>query len=323
MKKLTVLIPMYNEEENVVSTLQKVNDTLYSLNVDYEILVVNDGSKDRTLELLKEEARKNKRVRIISYEKNKNIGYALKVGFGRAKGEYVITIDSDLSYDSKYIIDLYKELVNTNYDIIQGSPYMKGGDALGIPRLRLLISKLSNMFFSYVIGANVHTVTGMLRGYKKEVLDSLYLESNGPQIMMEIFSKAVLLNYKIKEIPAILKGREKGKSKFQNQLKKVFSEYFSLLYSDKPIVFFKMIGVFLIVLALIYSGVKITWYLLGRVSLSEPVITNPVVILVLLGGLILFFSIIINQFTQIKKDLLIVQKQNKHIEKLLEDEKRH
>ena len=117
---------------------------------------------------------------------NKNIGSALRIGFDRAKGDYIITIDSDLSYDANYIKDLYNELVNTNYDIIQGSPYMKGGDALGIPRLRLLISKISNMFFSYVIGAKVHTVTGMLRGYKREVIDSLVIKSSGPEIMFEI-----------------------------------------------------------------------------------------------------------------------------------------
>lgn len=317
--KLTVLIPMYNEEENVVSTIKKVSDVLYNLNVESEIVVVNDGSTDNTLKLLKEQADENKRLRIITYEKNKNLGGALKIGFDRSKGDYIITIDSDLSYDAKYIADLYNEAERTNFDIIQGSPYMRGGHALGVPRLRLLISKASNKFFSYVIGANVHTVTGMLRCYKKEVIDSLVLESNGPEIMFEILSKAVLLNFKIKEIPAVLKGREKGKSKFQNQLKKVFSEYFSLLYSEKPIVFFKFLGIFLIILALIYASIKIVWYSLGRISLSEPVITNPVVILVLLGSLIFFFAIIINQFTQLQKNLLIVQKQNKEIQNKLKE----
>ena len=317
--KLTVLIPMYNEEENVVSTIKKVSDVLYSLNVESEILVVNDGSTDNSLKLLKEQADENKRLRIITYEKNKNLGGALKVGFDRAKGDYIVTIDSDLSYDAKYIADLYNEAEKTNYDIIQGSPYMKGGHALGIPHLRLLISKASNRFFSYVIGANVHTVTGMLRCYKKEVIDSLVLESNGPEIMFEILSKAVLLNFKIKEIPAILKGREKGKSKFQHQLKKVFSEYFSLLYSEKPIVFFKFLGIFLITLALIYAGFQIGLYLTGKILSNEPVITNPVIVLVILGALIFFFAIIINQFTQLQKNLLIIQKQNKEIQNKLKE----
>ena len=75
-----------------------------------------------------------------------------------------------------------------------------------------------------------------------------------------------------------------------------------------------MLGIFLIILALIYSGIKISWYALGRVSLSEPVITNPVIILVLLGFLIFFFAIIINQFTQLQKNLLIIQKQNKELQ---------
>jgi len=312
--KLSIIIPMYNEQENVVNTLKKVSDVLYSMNIDYELIIVNDGSTDNTLDLLKKEAEKYKRLRIITYEKNRNLGGALKIGFEKAKGDHIITIDSDLSYDAKFIADLYHEAERSNYDIIQGSPYMKGGSALGVPPLRLIISKASNRFFSYLIGVNIHTVTGMLRCYKKEVIDSLVLESNGPEIMFEILSKSVLLGFKIKEIPAILKGRERGISKFQHQLKKVFSEYFSLLYSEKPIVFFKMLGIFLIILALIYSGIKISWYALGRVSLSEPVITNPVIILVLLGFLIFFFAIIINQFTQLQKNLLIIQKQNKELQ---------
>src|SRR3989344_2870729 len=201
--KLSVIIPMYNEQENVVNTLKKVSDVLYSMNIDYELIIVNDGSTDNTLDLLKKEA-----------EKNRNLGGALKIGFEKAKGEHIITIDSDLSYDAKFIADLYHEAERSNYDIIQGSPYMKGGSALGVPPLRLIISKASNRFFSYLIGVNIHTVTGMLRCYKKEVIDSLVLESNGPEIMFEILSKSVLLGFKIKEIPAILKGRERGISKF-------------------------------------------------------------------------------------------------------------
>src|SRR3989344_2989769 len=139
--KLSVIIPMYNEQENVVNTLKKVSDVLYSMNIDYELIIVNDGSTDNTLDLLKKEAEKYKRLRIITYEKNRNLGGALKIGFEKAKGDHIITIDSDLSYDAKFIADLYHEAERSNYDIIQGSPYMKGGSALGIPPLRLIISK--------------------------------------------------------------------------------------------------------------------------------------------------------------------------------------
>lgn len=310
---------MYNEEENVVITLQKVNDVLYSLNTDYEILVVNDGSKDRTLDILKEQNSKNKKLRIVTYPKNKGLGAALKIGFERAKGDFVITIDSDLSYDAKYIAEIYNELNNANFDIIQGSPYMKGGQALNVPKFRLFVSKISNKFISYAISANVHTVTGMLRGYRKEVLDSLVLESNGPEIMVEILTKAALLGFKIKEIPAVLKGRERGKSKFQNQIRKIGAEYFSLLFAVKPIVFFKITGLFLVFLGFIYGLYLVSKYIRGLIETGHPVITNPIVILVILGALISFFSIIINQFTQIKKDLLIIQKQNKNIEKFLKE----
>jgi len=320
-KKLSVIIPMYNEEENVANTLKKVNDVLDSINIDSEVIVVNDGSTDRTLEILKAEVQKYKRFKIATYERNRNLGYALKFGFERASGDYIITIDSDLSYDAKYITDLYHQLERTNFDIIQGSPYMKGGGVLGLSSRRLLISKISNKFIGYAIGANIHTVTGMLRGYRREVLDSLYLEANGPQIMVEILAKASLLGFKIKEIPAVLKGREKGKSKFQNQVKKVAAEYFSLLFAEKPIVFFKMSGFFLLFVSLLYLVYQISRYVSGVINLSDPIITNPVVILIVLGVLTLFFSIILQNMTQLKRDLLIIQKQNKELYRKLKGEK--
>ena len=316
---LSVILPMYNEEENVAPTLKEVRGVLSTLNVPFEIIAVDDGSKDATLKLLQNEAKKIKELKIIAYKPNHGLGYALRQGFDAASGEYVITLDSDLSYDAKYIVDIYNTFQKSHVDVVVGSPYMKGGKALGVQPKRLLISKASNKFISYAIGANVNTVTGILRGYTKEVLDSLVLESNGPQIMTEVLEKAALLNFKIHEIPAVLKGRIRGTSKFQNQVKKVGKEYFNLLVNDKPTILIKMTGAGLIFLGIIYSGFILVDFLAGNIPQNSPVITNPILLTLLLGALLFFVAVILKQFTQMKKHLLFIQKQNKALDKLLRE----
>ena len=317
MKTVAVILPMYNEEENVIPTILEVRKVLSGLNVDFEIIAVNDGSKDNTLKLLQEQAKKVKELRVVSYTPNKGLGNAIQAGFATADSSYVLTVDSDLSYDAKYIADIYNTFQKYNVDIVVGSPYMKGGRALGVPPKRLLISKASNRFISYAIGANVHTVTGILRGYKKEVVDALVLESTGPQIMTEILEKAALLNFKIMEIPAILKGRVRGTSKFQNQVRKVAKQYIDLLVSDKPLILVKLTGLGLISVGIIYALYMVYLFSFNLLNVNEPVITNPIMLTLLLGFFLFFVAIILKQFTQIKKHLLIIQKQNKHLEQLL------
>ena len=93
-------------------------------------------------------------------------------------------------------------------DIAVGSPYMEGGNVKNVPFIRLFISKIANKFVGFSMPKNLSTVTSVLRAYRREVLDSMELESNGTNINLEILSKAIATRYKIKEVPAVLEGRE-------------------------------------------------------------------------------------------------------------------
>src|SRR4030043_1484850 len=125
---LSIVIPMFNEAENAKSTLKQVEEAMVSFQGIYEIVAVNDGSTDQTLEELKRVADKNEKVKIISYAKNFGRGRALREGFKRSKGEIVVSIDADLSYDPHYILDFVKALqTEQDIDFVLASPYMPGG----------------------------------------------------------------------------------------------------------------------------------------------------------------------------------------------------
>ena len=209
--KISVIIPMFNEEENVLNTLNCVNDILKEYD-DYEIIAVDDGSYDNTFELSSEYASNNPNIVILQHSINRGMGAALRTGFKEARGNIVITIDADLSYDPYYIPKLVNALDEAT-DIVIGSQYMDGGKTEDIPFLRLFISKMANRIVGYAMADNISTVTGVLRAYREEVLDSIELESNGTEINPEILAKAKAIGFNIKEIPVTLEGRKLGKSK--------------------------------------------------------------------------------------------------------------
>ena len=234
--KISVIIPMYNEEDNVLRTLVEVNRVMKDYE-DYEILVVDDGSKDETYRLAEEFSSDNPYVHLIKQPVNMGMGRALRTGFEHARGEIIITIDADLSYNASHINLLASELINNpTVDIAVGSPYMEGGDVKNVPFIRLFISRIANKFVGYSMPENLSTVTSVLRAYRREVLDSMELESNGTDINLEILSKAIATRYKIKEVPAVLEGRELGKSKLKFKSKTISHVLFSLY--EKPMILF-------------------------------------------------------------------------------------
>ncbi len=118
-----------------------------------------------------------------------------------------------------------------------------GGNVKNVPFSRLFISKVANKFVGFSMPQNLSTVTSVLRAYRREVVESMELESNDTNINLEILSKAIATRYKIKEVPAVLEGRELGKSKLKFRSKTISHVIFSLY--EKPMILFGVIGLVL------------------------------------------------------------------------------
>jgi len=312
---LSIIIPMFNEAENAEHTLARVEESLASFQGDYEIIAVNDGSTDNTLEVLQGIAGLNKRIKVVSYPRNIGRGMALRKGFCEARGEVIVSIDADLSYSPHYILELIKTLEdNPDVDFVLASPYMPGGGVKNVPFLRLWISKLGNKILRFTMPNRIYTSTGIFRAYRKKVLDSLELESDGKEIHLEILSKAMALGFRAKEVPTILTSRKRGKSKFK--FKRTATSHLIFSAFEKPMMIFGLIGILTLGIGLIIGAYVVYLRISGDLTPGRPLITFA--ILLILGGIqILSFGFIALQILALRKEILRVQKENLELGNLI------
>jgi dolichol-phosphate mannosyltransferase len=305
---LSIIIPMFNESENAESTLSRVEEALVSFKGTYEIIAVNDGSLDNTLEILNRLAEQDRKLKVVSYSKNVGRGMALKKGFKESSGEVIVSIDADLSYSPHYILDFVETLrKEPELDFVLASPYMPGGGVQNVPALRLYISKLGNKILRLAMPNRIYTSTGIFRAYRKKVLDSLELESDGKEIHLEILSKALALGYRVKEIPAILTSRKRGKSKFKFKKTAISHLVFSVF--EKPVIIFGFVGLLILTIGFLIGIYIVYLRFSGELTAGRPLITFA--LLLILGGIqILSFGFIAIQIVSLRREILRIQKEN-------------
>lgn len=269
---LSVVIPCYNEEAILSNNLNCIIQFLVSKNEKYswEIVLVNDGSKDKTGIIADEFAGKFENVRVIHHPVNLNLGLAMQTGFKNSKGEIIIVLDIDLSYSVENIEKLSDKLIETSADIVVASPYMKGGKVIAVPFLRRVMSKFVNRFMRMAAQDKYFTFTGMVRAYKSEFIKSLNLKTRDYEINPEIMYKSMILRARIIEIPATLDWREQNKfaGKRTSSIR-VFRGVFSGMMSGfifRPYIFFFGVGIVLMGLALF----ELIW-LLHNIIVDLPV----------------------------------------------------
>jgi glycosyltransferase involved in cell wall biosynthesis len=250
---VSVVVPAYNEAEILTTNLTTLCDYLGRLEEMYrwELIIVNDGSTDDTGRLAEAFAEGRENVRVLHHKTNFRLGQTLRYAFGNCLGEYVVTIDCDLSYGPEHIGRLLTELRSTNAKIVIASPYAKNGQTTNIPFVRRFLSRSANRFLAATARGGLSTLTGMVRGYDRRFLSTLNLRSMGTDINTEILYKAELLGAKVVEIPAHLDwtfsqsaGRRRGSL---NALANSTNSYLLSGFIFRPVLFF--IGPGLVVLA--------------------------------------------------------------------------
>jgi len=289
---------MYNEEENVKHVVAKTDKVMGQYD-DYEIICVDDGSTDRTLDELEKALPDHPALTIVSYKPNGGMGHALKKGFEKATGDVIITLDADMTFRPEDIPVLMEHI--DGYDMVIGSPYIKGGGLEGVPFYREIISRLGNFVLSRSMPYNIKSTTTVFRAYKKELLDSMDIESEKMEINPEILAKAGTLGFKIIEVPVRLSKREYGESKF-----KFFSGakgHFWLSAYEKPFLIFGFFGLLLIIIGIISGAYILNLFFRNELDPNRPLI-NMTVLLVVSGLLVLLFGFVSNQILQIKREIL-------------------
>ena len=209
--KLSIIIPCWNEEMNVPRFVNEVWPVLAATGEQFEVIIVDDGSTDRTVEEIKKIIKPE--VRLVDYGCHQGLGAAVRAGINAATGDYTIILDSDLTFHPSLISRLLAaKREHTAADFIIGSPQL-GGYGVGIPAWRLVISKLANFIYYILLGKKITSINQIFRLYTTAYLKKLSLTAIGFDINAEILFKLVFRGHTFIEIPAELTQRQFGVSK--------------------------------------------------------------------------------------------------------------
>jgi glycosyltransferase involved in cell wall biosynthesis len=299
---VSVVIPMFNEEENVVDTLSAVATALGAEGWSYELVPVNDGSTDATAVELEHLAAGDVRIRPVIYHVNRGRGYALRRGFAVAAGDIVVTLDADLSYTPDVGVGMVRMLLaDPELDCVLASPYMPGGAVEGVPFARLAFSRVGNWVLRRALPQPVYTSTGIVRAYRAGSLRQLALESDSKEIHLEILSQAMTLGWRIAEMPAVLRTRRKGTSKFKPRATVASHLLFSVL--SRPADLLSYAGIAVLVAALAVGAYLLSVYFGGELNPERPLMT--IMLLLFVGGAIMLsFSLIAAQVVELRRALI-------------------
>ncbi|MFN3477556.1 MAG: glycosyltransferase family 2 protein [Candidatus Methylomirabilales bacterium] len=279
-RTLSIVIPFYNEEENIRPLYQGVRNALEKLGIDYEVIAVDDGSTDKTLTLLEEIHREDPRWTILQLRRNFGQTAALSAGFDYAKGEVIVTIDGDLQNDPEDIpklLELIKE-----HDVVSGWRADRKDPLV----TRRLPSTLANKLISAVTGVRLHDYGCTLKAYRREVIDHLKLYGEMHRFIPAIAS---WMGISIAEVKVRHYARKAGASKYGlgrtvKVLLDLITVKFLLSFATRPIQVFGLFG-----LILGGTGSLITLYLATlKLLFGQSIGQRP---LLLLGVLLIILGV--------------------------------
>lgn len=313
---VSVVVPMHNEAANLPDTLTAIASELQNAGHEFEVVAVNDGSTDDTVSRLRALVAIAPWLTIVDYTPNRGRGYAIRAGFARARGEYICTIDADLSYTPDHLTQMLEALQRfPAIDCVVGSPYTKGGGTEGVSPWRLFLSRWGNRVISRAMGGKIKTSTGVLRAYRAECIKNLELFADGKELHLEIVSKLLAAGYNLIEMPAILRGRKRGHSKFN--LRGIASSHLLFSLHERPILLFGVIGLILIGIGALGGGYILYLWRSSTLNPDRPLMTL-VPLLILTGIQILVFGFLGSGLARLRREILIVQRENKELERKID-----
>ncbi len=282
---ISIIVPVFNEEESIAAFYAELIKVVPKLDKEYEVLFIDDGSSDNSLEMLKSMELKNKNIRVFSFRNNLGKSEALTLGFLKAKGGTIVTLDADLQDKPSEIGKLLK-LNKEGIDLVCG--WRK--DRKDKKRM-LFISKLFNKLMNKIFGLNIHDYNCGLKVYKRDLAKSLKLYGGLHRFIPLL---AVQNGFTIEEVAIEHDTRKFGKSKYGfskvfTDLPDLFTIHFLSKYSKRPLHFFGNIGiVFSIIGLLIMIYLTYAHYGLGQTVGRRPLLF--VGILFIISGFQTFFT---------------------------------
>jgi glycosyltransferase involved in cell wall biosynthesis len=278
---VSVVVPLYNEEGNVNELYQELHSVLHDKGFSYEILFINDGSSDKTGEIVQEICEQDSSVTLVTFRKNFGQTAAMSAGFDYSRGNIIITMDGDLQNDPKDIPKLL-DRVNQGYDVVTGWRYKRQDPFLN----RRLPSMIANKVISTITDVHLHDYGCTLKAFKKEVVDNINLYGEMHRFIPAIASAmgVSIAEVKVNHRPRVHGSSKYGISRTFRVILDLMTVKFLLSYSTRPIHVFGLIGMGSFTLGAIIASLLI----LQRQIYHEPLSDRP---LFLLAVLLLFMGI--------------------------------
>lgn len=276
MKKLSIVVPLYNESESLNELYKGISQTTAEMEADYEIVWVDDGSTDRSFEVLSKIRENDSRVKVIRFKTNSGKAAALQAGFDASTGDYIITMDADLQDDPSEIPALTSAL-DGGLDLVSGWKKDRHD-----PISKTLPSKIFNIAVRFFGGLNLHDFNCGLKGYRREVIESFQIYGELHRYIPVI---AKFHGFRIGEIVVRHHPRKHGRSKYGARRFVVgFLDLLTVMlltrYTLKPLHFFGSVGLVFCFLGGIVNFYIVTiWLRYHNIQGRQPL---------LVGGVFLF-----------------------------------
>ena len=288
-KDLSIVISLYNEEESLHELVKWIEDVMQKEGYTYEIIMVDDGSKDGSWRIVKELSEKNKRIRGISFRRNYGKSAALYHGFKAAEGRVVVTMDADLQDSPEEIPEMYRMVVEDGYDIVSGWKKQRFDNKL----TKNIPSKLYNATARWVTGIKLHDMNCGLKAYRNEVVKNIEVYGEMHRYIPYLAKNAGF--DKITEKPVHHQKRKYGVSKFGlerfvNGFLDLISLWFLSRFGKKPMHFFGFTGLLMFLTGAILAIWVIAEKLIqqGQGLLYRPVTEQPLFYLALVAVILGF-----------------------------------
>lgn len=279
--QMSIVIPVFNESENIKPLMIKLDEVLNKIGGNYEIIMVDDGSTDDSFEVMRELSERYNNLRIIRFRRNFGQTSAFSAGFDLAKSDIIVTLDADLQNDPADIPKLLEELDN-GYDIVSGWRKKRCDDFL----TRQLPSRIANYIISKFTGVPLHDYGCSLKAYRSEVIKNIKLYGE-----MHRFIPAVAswMGVQVSEVEVDHAPRVSGKSNYGimrtvRVLLDLITVKFLLGYSTKPIQIFGLFGIVSFLLGLIIAA----YLSVTKIFLGHPLSDRPIL---LMAALLIIFGV--------------------------------
>ena len=278
---LSIVIPIYNEEENIPILYEEIYQVLDPMGIDWEVVFIDDGSVDTSYDVLSRLYRQDpQRIKVISFRRNFGQTAAMSAGFDHSDGDVIITMDGDLQNDPVDIPRLLNEL-DKGYDLVSGWRYDRKDKRIS----RRIRSIIANWLISVITGVKLHDYGCTLKAFRREITDSIHLYGEMHRFIPAIASA---IGVKISEIKVNHRSRKYGTSKYGisrtiRVVLDLITVKFLLSYATRPIQIFGLIGTFSGILGFVIAVIMTIQRQFFDIPMSNRPLLQLAILLIFLG----------------------------------------